>query len=636
MKKFKKIFYLVLIFIGIISLFSFQQLNVKADDEKQTFVDTVNGGDELTGPLPVYELLDDNIVTLKNDFSRNNVKELPYMVKINGGWYQDYDENDNPIGNKSINIGAMEVPAVINQNSEGLKYSVPDIKLDYFYDPSTSRLWSDYSDKEDKLYVYLSAFTPKVIHYVDSDTGKNLGDTENNTKEITIGSKGVEGKGRLMDFSNLVDDFDSKYQDSKSPYIFKKGFYNADSSTDELTVYVGKLKPINVSVMRNVTDATGKKYKSVESKYVIQPNDTLRSLTDDISGDGELGTVFPENADLKIKKYSISSKDEANISNTDISDASFRNREEIINYFSNLDNRLWNTPINDHSGGTIDFTYSYEYTNPQKYTYNVTIPSNLDSKLVPTVSASGEFGDNVTVTVPAVSGYTANKKTVTATVNRDGTITTNEKVTYTKKSSGSNHNNSDNPVVSNTEINIATNTQADVYNNSANILNETVDSNKTYKVTKKMTKDGQTYYQIADGKWIKVNDAYQYKKVVDYLRVYKGSYKRLYHSNDKLVTNRGLATETDWYVDQVAVINGEKYYRVATDEWVKADEGNLYQSDVTVINVNQGTKFYDEKNNVLGEFANNIALKVDRISNVNGQKMYRVATNEYVLASDVK
>ncbi|WP_225362448.1 hypothetical protein, partial [Secundilactobacillus silagei] len=65
---------------------------------------------------------------------------------------------------------------------------------------------------------------------------------------------------------------------------------------------------------------------------------------------------------------------------------------------------------------------------------NVTIPSNQGNQTVPDVT--GKTGEHVDVTVPVKPGYTADKPTVPATVNADGTITvdnptTTGKVTYT-------------------------------------------------------------------------------------------------------------------------------------------------------------------------------------------------------------
>lgn len=51
-----------------------------------------------------------------------------------------------------------------------------------------------------------------------------------------------------------------------------------------------------------------------------------------------------------------------------------------------------------------------------------------------------------------------------------------------------------------------------------------------------------------------------------------GSYKRLYTLEGKLITNRALGANSKWYTDQYATVNGSKMYRVATNEWVKASD----------------------------------------------------------------
>lgn len=47
---------------------------------------------------------------------------------------------------------------------------------------------------------------------------------------------------------------------------------------------------------------------------------------------------------------------------------------------------------------------------------------------------------------------------------------------------------------------------------------------------------------------------------------------RLYKLNGDLITNRMLGANTAWYSDKYTTINGERMYRVATDEWVRATD----------------------------------------------------------------
>jgi len=51
-----------------------------------------------------------------------------------------------------------------------------------------------------------------------------------------------------------------------------------------------------------------------------------------------------------------------------------------------------------------------------------------------------------------------------------------------------------------------------------------------------------------------------------------GDFKHLYTIDGKDITNRGLSGDSKWYTDQYATINGEKMFRVATNEWVKATD----------------------------------------------------------------
>jgi LPXTG-motif cell wall-anchored protein len=85
-------------------------------------------------------------------------------------------------------------------------------------------------------------------------------------------------------------------------------------------------------------------------------------------------------------------------------------------------------PATVNPDGTITTDQTVVYT-PNEVTADVTIPSNLGPQTVPGVT--GKTGETIDVTVPEVTGYTADQTTVPATVNLDGTITTTQQVTYT-------------------------------------------------------------------------------------------------------------------------------------------------------------------------------------------------------------
>lgn len=57
--------------------------------------------------------------------------------------------------------------------------------------------------------------------------------------------------------------------------------------------------------------------------------------------------------------------------------------------------------------------------------------------------------------------------------------------------------------------------------------------------------------------------------------VTKQTVARLYTSDGTLITNRGLAPNTPWAVGQIITVNGEKMYQVATNEYLKAADSSL-------------------------------------------------------------
>ncbi|MGQ2375511.1 BspA family leucine-rich repeat surface protein [Companilactobacillus zhachilii] len=124
-----------------------------------------------------------------------------------------------------------------------------------------------------------------------------------------------------------------------------------------------------------------------------------------------------------------------------------------------------------------------------------------------------------------------------------------------------------------------------------------------------------------------------------------GTYKdapevQLYDDDGGVITNRKLAPSSDWYSDNIMTLNNVKYYRVATNQWVKADDVYLYYNHVANVQVNS-----DKIAKLLtasGNKVTNRALQVnsgwytDRYTYINGVKHYRVATDEFVNENDVQ
>ncbi|KRM18582.1 hypothetical protein FD31_GL000063 [Companilactobacillus nantensis DSM 16982] len=157
-----------------------------------------------------------------------------------------------------------------------------------------------------------------------------------------------------------------------------------------------------------------------------------------------------------------------------------------------------------------------------------------------------------------------------------------------------------------------------------------------YTITKKNVIDGVTYYQLSDGNWIKANDV---QKTADYLttiQTHSNSNKNLYKLDGSLITDRGLAKATDWKVDKLSFINGTKYYRVATNEWVKADDGIEILPLRGAVQPSETAQLYTDFGKKSDRaLAKNSRFVTDKQAKINGETMYRVSTNEWVMASQV-
>uniref|UniRef100_UPI001784FDF6 SLAP domain-containing protein n=1 Tax=Companilactobacillus kedongensis TaxID=2486004 RepID=UPI001784FDF6 len=105
--------------------------------------------------------------------------------------------------------------------------------------------------------------------------------------------------------------------------------------------------------------------------------------------------------------------------------------------------------------------------------------------------------------------------------------------------------------------------------------------------------DGQTYVKVSTNEYanIKQMDLQDETSKQDLTGViHVGNNTRLFSNpldGAKPISNRALAANTDWKTDTKVTVDGVTYYRVSTDEWVKAADSNLIsetsRSDKTYI-----------------------------------------------------
>lgn len=114
----------------------------------------------------------------------------------------------------------------------------------------------------------------------------------------------------------------------------------------------------------------------------------------------------------------------------------------------------------------------------------------------------------------------------------------------------------------------------------------------------------------------------------------------LYDDNGSIITDQKLAPNSDWFTDESMQLDKDKYYRVATNQWVKANDVYLYYNHAINIQVNNGTiaNLVTSSGKTVTDRAlqANSGWYTDRYTYINNEKYYRVATNEFVSANDVK
>lgn len=111
----------------------------------------------------------------------------------------------------------------------------------------------------------------------------------------------------------------------------------------------------------------------------------------------------------------------------------------------------------------------------------------------------------------------------------------------------------------------------------------------------------------------------------------------LFDENGNALKNRALGGDSSWHADKLMKLDGVNYLRVATNEWAKLADG----LEVTPLNQNVFTKNDARLYQANGQkvtnraLAKNTAWRTDKSATINGQTMYRVATNEWVSANDL-
>ncbi|MQS75340.1 hypothetical protein FHL06_02885 [Lactobacillus halodurans] len=364
---------------------------------------------------------------------------------------------------------------------------------------------------------------------------------------------------------------------------------------------------LQVSVPREYVDITenytvdGKLYSTAEFKEpMVDLMDGEVTLKNPKSPESEFGDKIKLDDEIKTKLGTVTSA--FSISGTGI-DTSEKNPSlsDIISFeFFALKKEDTYIAIQDaakFSKSPLEVTMNYTSDNKDlnwdnvEVTKMVTLQTNLGEKSVEVQgNMSMESGkvNTVSITVPEVAGYTPDKKNLTVDVASDGTMTVEDNskdnpITYTKNVASSGSNN-------------ATTSKSKV-------------TDKSQLVSTYVDKGDVTLYKL-DG------------------------------STFSKITNHALSPATDWKSNAYLENNGERYYRVGNNEWVKAGTVYVYEPEkLTVDTKNKLTSIRNSEDKQITNraFAKNTAWKVDRLAYLgsNNALYYRVATNMFVSVNDV-
>ena len=156
--------------------------------------------------------------------------------------------------------------------------------------------------------------------------------------------------------------------------------------------------------------------------------------------------------------------------------------------------------------------------------------------------------------------------------------------------------------------------------------------NTEWKYNKVITIKGKKYYEVATNEYLAADSAVQFTPVKAGTAITTKIAATVYNSEGQILTTK-LPAGSSWKTDGSAVINGIPMCRIATDEWIPAQGVDTYSSVKMTYTVDSETPVYDIDGNVLpNTLKAGTTWKVDQIVMIDGQEYYRVATNEYIKA----
>lgn len=419
-----------------------------------------------------------------------------------------------------------------------------------------------------------------------------------------------------------------------------------DSTGSPITFGDGETDTINVAVNSEGVYPVVT-YKDVTSKKVVYTanfgkKDTAGTITSaDIQGALPSGYALTSPSDFNYsssnnaKTYSVAKNADTKVNFISINDGSNVGQSDLTG--NNGTPSILNAPEGYKLVNASDRLQTLNADQPTKdvyvqkladsdnaLSYTVTFKNKSDGSVIGTeVKGTGSFGNYVSLTAP--SGYAF------ASILDNGFILLRNNQNVTKY-----------VVAADTPYNVSyvdqdtgkeVGTQAGKGANGSKIVLKTpagysfVSADDVNYTIDKDTPTSTVYVQKSDQTEDNIVSGYP-----------KNGYIKIYDKNGKLNDDVVLSEGSSWIIDQQVSINGSEYYRVATNEYVKASDVYKYTPLQTVATTNgkDVTPVYNSRGQVIIDRAldTNTPWYTDRSATIKGQKMYRVATDEWIKASD--
>lgn len=126
-----------------------------------------------------------------------------------------------------------------------------------------------------------------------------------------------------------------------------------------------------------------------------------------------------------------------------------------------------------------------------------------------------------------------------------------------------------------------------------------------------------------------------YSKLVGYFRTTDKSFQYILNNDGNQMRKLGLIGEKDWTIDHKIKINNETFYRIGTFEWVKANEGFIFEPKFGNLTVPKDTSVFNSTGKIVSSLKTNSLVKYDRYVLIDGRLSYRINNNRFILVPPI-